>query len=83
MVSTISNFGENGGGYFPDFRSETINFYTVEPDLKLLPAENERNKRNFGLQKAKELGYTHFLMMDADEFYEPSEFLKEKENPLK
>ncbi len=41
--------------------------------------ENETAKRNFGLQKARELGYTHFIMMDADEFYEPAAFLKEKQ----
>lgn len=39
----------------------------------------ERDKRNYGLEIAKSEGYTHFLMMDADEFYEPEPFLKEKE----
>lgn len=39
----------------------------------------ETDKRNFGLQKARELGYTHFIMMDVDEFYEPEAFLKEKQ----
>lgn len=85
VPSTISNFGEYGGGYFPDFRSDKFSFYTLEPDLKLQPSENERNKRNYGLQKARELGYTHFIMLDADEFYETEAFLKEKqrliENP--
>lgn len=83
IPSTISNFGENGCGYFPDFRSDKVNFFTYEPDLNLPSAQNERAKRNFGLQKARELGFTHFLMMDADEFYEPNEFLKEKERILK
>ena len=53
-------------------------FFQFEPDLKQDPRTNETNKRNYGTQKARELGYTHFLMMDADEFYEPEEFLKEK-----
>ena len=59
-------------------------FFQWEPDLKLDPRTNETAKRNYGLQKARELGYTHFLMMDSDEFYEPEEFKKELkrfENP--
>ncbi len=56
--------------------------YRLEPDLKLRPDENERNKRNYGLDIAKQQGYTHFIMMDADEFYEPEAFLKEKERFL-
>lgn len=55
----------------------------VEPDLNKSLRENETFKRNAGLKKAKELGFTHFLMMDADEFYEPNEFLKEKERIFK
>lgn len=46
------------------------------------PAEKERDKRNYGLYIAKSKGFTHFLMMDADEFYEPEPFLKEKERFL-
>lgn len=40
--------------------------------------QNEVTKRNFGLQKARELGFTHFLMQDCDELYEPEEFIKER-----
>lgn len=35
---------------------------------------NELLKRNAGLAAVKQLGFSHFIMMDADEFYEPSEF---------
>ena len=31
---------------------------------------NETNKRNLGIQKAKDLGCTHFIQMDCDEIYE-------------
>lgn len=41
--------------------------------------QNEVTKRNFGLQKVKELGFTHFITQDLDELYEPEEFLREKE----
>lgn len=49
-----------------------------EPDLKLSCHQNETNKRNAGLKIAKEQGFTHFLILDADEFYDADEFLREK-----
>lgn len=79
VYSTKSNSGEE---CTPSFNIDGFGFQ-YEPNLNLPPAQNERAKRNYGLQKARELGYTHFLMMDADEFYEPNEFLKEKERILK
>lgn len=87
VASSKSNFGEESK--IPSLYDDQIACYQwygdntqvvkFEPDLKLPPAVNEANKRNVGLQKAIEEGYTHFLMMDADEFYEPIPFLKEKE----
>lgn len=56
--------------------------YSWEPDPYKQPSGNERDKRNFGLNKIKELGYTHFIMLDADEAYEPVAFLREKERFL-
>src|SRR6185295_12603875 len=73
--SQTSNFGEFNPADFSIYK----NSFLVEPDLNLPPAENERAKRNFGLDKARELGYTHFIMADADEMYESEPFLKEKE----
>lgn len=78
IYSETSNFGE----YSKPVNNNFVNTFQCEPDLNLTPAQNERNKRNFGLQKARELGYTHFLNLDADEFYDPAEFLKEKERFL-
>lgn len=43
------------------------------------PHVNEVLKRNAGLEAAKELGFTHFIGMDSDEFYQRSEFIKAKE----
>lgn len=43
------------------------------------PHHNEVAKRNAGLEKVKQDKYTHFVMMDADEFYSREEFLKVKE----
>ena len=77
--SEFSNFGERS--YLPGFWHSPSGpeSFKFEPDLKLSPQENERAKRNYGLQRARESGYTHFIMMDADEFYEAEPFLKEKE----
>jgi len=80
IASVKSNFGEDHQiEYWNDLQNGFIEIYQCEPDLKLPPAQNERNKRNYGLDIAKSLKCTHFLNLDADEFYEPSEFLKEKE----
>jgi len=37
------------------------------------PHDNETRKRNAGLEQAKLMGFTHFLMMDSDEFYNQGE----------
>lgn len=55
-----------------------IYFFEKEPSLAH-PMHEETARRNFGLQKARELGYTHFLSLDCDELYDPSEFLREKQ----
>lgn len=39
------------------------------------PQYNEIAKRNIGLEKAKQEDYTHFVMMDGDEFYREDEFM--------
>lgn len=44
--------------------------FKCEPIDSLQPVDNERRKRNYGLEKAKALGYTHFVTADADEMYE-------------
>tara|TARA_R110000868_G_scaffold199747_2_gene446363 strand:- start:1419 stop:2195 length:777 start_codon:yes stop_codon:yes gene_type:complete len=78
VYSDTSNFGEMASTQKKWVMFDALE-YNLEPDLSKSPAENERAKRNYGLDKARELGYTHFLMMDADEFYEPEPFLKEKQ----
>jgi len=55
----------------------TTELYIKEPVIPhVMHAETE--KRNYGLSIAREQGYTHFVMMDADEFYSPIDFLTEK-----
>ena len=49
---------------------EAIEF---RPDLTLKRRRNELEKRRIGLAAARRAGATHFLSMDADEFYRPRE----------
>jgi hypothetical protein len=43
-----------------------------------VPQINETAKRNAGLEAAKAGGFTHFIMLDSDEFYVQSDFVREK-----
>lgn len=43
------------------------------------PMYSETDKRNYGLELARKAGYTHFICLDADEMYDPIEFLAEKQ----
>lgn len=44
------------------------------PDLSITRKENEKQKRRIGLNLARNAGATHFLSLDADEFYRRAEF---------
>ncbi|HAS6502882.1 TPA: hypothetical protein GRR52_08740 [Vibrio parahaemolyticus] len=63
-------------GYVDDF----IEF---EPDLNSQAGLNEFRKRDVGLELAKINRCTHFLSMDADEFYLKEQFQQAKEIILK
>jgi hypothetical protein len=76
IYSNSSNFGQRAA-CTESLQPDGPAYFNFEPDLRLEARTNETAKRDYGLQKARELGYTHFLTMDADEFYEPEEFLKE------
>lgn len=77
--SEASNYGEIEKDYLPKpivvWGKIDFHIYQREPQFRE-PRNSETDKRNFGIQKARELGYTHFLSMDQDEMYEPSEFKK-------
>lgn len=78
--SETSNYGEFSEA--PQYNLQEAFYYLKEPNLTVRPEVNERDKRNFGLNVARKKGFTHFLMMDSDEFYEHEPFLKEKERFL-
>lgn len=83
VFSRNSNFGE--------FSPEPLDFMTrfdepskitminAEPVPGKSAMQSETAKRNCGLHHAKILGYTHFLMMDADEFYVQDEIFADME----
>lgn len=49
--------------------------YTVSRTSKKRSGAHETNKRNQGLNLARIMGATHYIMMDCDEFYEGNEFM--------
>jgi hypothetical protein len=59
-------------------------FHQLEPQRGRLPAVNERAKRNAGIDVARTHGFSHFIIADADEFYDARlvEWEKEKFNQL-
>lgn len=77
VYSRKSNYGELSDPpedlAFPGncelFEREPINAHALH---------SETDKRNYGLGIARKQGYTHFITMDADEFYDPDEFNQAK-----
>lgn len=88
MVIVIHSLKSNYGETDPrgDFGMWTLNskwptnmlFVTHNP-TGFTVMEKETNKRNYGLNLARDCGATHYLSCDADELYDPEEF---KENIL-
>lgn len=80
--SSTSNHGNGDNGRMLEFVStkkypSNVLFCQKEP-LEGGLLTDECRKRNYGLDVAKEKGYTHFLISDADEFYEPDKMNYEK-----
>lgn len=74
VASTKSNYGEHSP--IPDeFKNSEL--HVREPRFHV-PMHSETDKRNFGLDIARQQGYTHFVMMDADEVYKEDEFQRYK-----
>lgn len=77
VYSNTSNFGQTF--VYQDQIEGLGTLINWEPDPRLPAAVNELNKRNFALSAAKALGYTHFVMMDCDEIYDPKEFIYDRD----
>jgi hypothetical protein len=74
VASTYSNYKEYSP--IPERWKEKV--IVREPHFNI-PLHSETDKRNYGLEIARKAGYTHFVMMDADEFYHKDQFSKAKE----
>lgn len=77
VYSHKSNFG-NYREFFTSIQDEKIVLYNWEPNTSHMPHYNETEKRQFGLEKAKQAGFTHFIFLDHDEFYHDHEFIEDK-----
>lgn len=71
--SKFSNYGEQHCLEIETIDAKSAVWFNREP-IPHFPMHAETDKRNFGLDKARELGFTHFITMDADEFYDPEQF---------
>jgi hypothetical protein len=88
VYQTTSNCGnphpeESFVGFVNNMGTENV--YEYVPAITDHPhnAEiNERNKRGFGCKKALDLGCSHFLFVDCDEFYDKEQFLYAKKQIL-
>ncbi len=72
----------NKGNHIPftfEYNHPKVAFHHVEPVDFMNPALNETMKRNVGIGQARSEGFTHFLIMDSDEFYFQEDVIKEKE----
>jgi hypothetical protein len=75
-VIIVASENSNHGEFSPI--PDIADVYRREPQFRYA-RNSETDKRNYGLMVARGQNYTHFLTMDADEFYEQEVFLKEKE----
>lgn len=75
--SRRSNRGEDSDEFNPEDFKDCV-LIQSEPAYRNNPSESEREKRNVGLNAVRNAGFTHFIMMDCDEFYDPKDFKREK-----
>lgn len=78
VYQNVSNFGER---YEPSIPSDVVK-HRYDPNLRMSPTWNETRKRNIGLAIAQDLGCTHFISMDCDEFYDTDEFGEYKDRAI-
>ena len=82
---TMSNHGELAPDTLEPFIKELLQkklvdeIWCYQPNLKLSPGKNEKIKRNHSQRLALLANCTHFIHMDADEFYIPDEFAQAKQ----
>jgi len=72
-----SNFDEVNPdirSYMESLQGGKVQIIEYVPNPNLSGTVNERNKRRFGFDIAKQTGHTHFIFMDCDEYYHAHQF---------
>ena len=80
VIVVWSNKSNNNANYIKfDFvyRHPKVSFHQAEPIPYFQANQNETMKRNIGIEQAKREGFTHFLIIDSDEFYHQEDVIKE------
>jgi hypothetical protein len=79
MKSNHGNFDDSMLKFICDYKNDgRVTFHQLEPVYKQPPLTNETRKRNYGIDVARESGFTHFLIADQDEFYKTEEIQQDK-----
>jgi hypothetical protein len=78
VFQEISNYGRKLKSDYSFLESLEVEVYYFEPGLDIPASFNEVVKRNIGKDLCKNAGCTHFMTIDADEFYISEEFRKAK-----
>ena len=80
VAQEMSNGGEIDKNVYPYLHYlqgkgliDQIIYYSPKPGNRL---DNEKTKRQLGIEHAIEKGYTHFIHLDCDEYYHGDEFKK-------
>jgi hypothetical protein len=85
VMQEVSNFGNDLDNKSIEILNNLIKSNLIDrwcnygPYLNKSGAENEIFKRNIGLSICKENGCSHFLSLDADEYYLHAQFAKAKQ----
>ncbi len=90
-VLIVYQLESNIGEHYPELlttlavikeRWPQVRLQKYAPNLAMSPANNERTKRQIGLDWAIKLGCTHFLFIDNDEYYDTVAFEAEKQKVI-
>lgn len=87
-VLIVYQLESNIGEHYPELltklaqikeRWPNVRLKKYVPDCSRQPSHNERQKRQIGLNWAMQLGCTHYLFLDNDEYYERQAFARAKQ----
>lgn len=82
LIIVYQEVSNHGICYMPDltnvlkYNPEVVKF---TPNFDLNPTQNEKAKRQLGVNVALQAGYTHFVHLDCDEYYDTVQFKNAKD----